>query len=442
MCLRDKVSSLAIIGIVVVVLLMAFYVPPTSSAAHIAPAENNSGSSGARSTAKFSYLEDFRNGLSAWSTSSSEDVRLIPNVTLPGQSHMGGQLLLHLRKVTASRAAAATLKFPFAARGSLVTELRFAPGFGGAVFDISSEPESSERTAQREYTLCLSANGQLQIAGKNGWIDTTASVRADSWNLIQVDWDCRTQRAQLYLNGRPLGEIEQRGHPARGLSYFSIHSKAVGDEPAGIYLRSVSTAGFEDGLPNILLIGDSITLGYAPEVRRRLDGRANVYVVPGNGSSTAYGLRNVDMWLAGRHWDVIHFNWGLHDLTLLDHGYQVGVDEYAANLRSLLKQLKSTGARLIWATTTPVQVGAERRSPKDPARYNDAARRIMEEQSVPTDDLHRLVLPHLSTLQLSDNVHFKPVGNQKLGRAVADCILRCLKNEQDLSLPGKNNEKN
>jgi acyl-CoA thioesterase-1 len=93
------------------------------------------------------------------------------------------------------------------------------------------------------------------------------------------------------------------------------------------------------------------------------------------------------MWLEGKRWDVIHFNWGLHDLTLLDDGYQVGIDQYTANLRSLVRQLKSTGARLIWATTTPVQIGAERRSPKDPGRYNDAARKIMEEQAVPTDDL-------------------------------------------------------
>jgi hypothetical protein len=439
--LGNKIGSLANMGIVAVVLLTAFYVPPATSASLTAPAENNSGSTSARSTSKFSYFEDFRNGLGAWSISSNEDVVLIPNTTLPGQSHMRGQLLLHLRKATASRAVTATLKFPFAARGSLVTELRLMSGFGGAALEISSEPKSSEAAAQREYTLRLSADGRLQIAGKNGWTDTIASVRADSWNLMQVDWDCRTQRAQLYLNGQHVGDIEQWGH-ARGLSYLSIQLKAPGSDTAGMYLRSVSTDSFDDGLPNILLIGDSITLGYAPEVRRQLDGRANVYVVPGNGSSTEYGLRNVKMWLEGKRWDVIHFNWGLHDLTLLDDGYQVGIDQYTANLRSLVRQLKSTGARLIWATTTPVQIGAERRSPKDPGRYNDAARKIMEEQAVATDDLHSLVLPHLSKLQISDDVHFKPAGYQKLGKAVADCILRCLKDGRDVSLHGKNSEKN
>ena len=61
-------------------------------------------------------------------------------------------------------------------------------------------------------------------------------------------------------------------------------------------------------LPNALLIGDSISIGYTKTVREMLRGRFNVFRISENGADTATGLKRIDLWLDGRHWDVIHFN--------------------------------------------------------------------------------------------------------------------------------------
>src|SRR5262249_9056899 len=107
-------------------------------------------------------------------------------------------------------------------------------------------------------------------------------------------------------------------------------------------------------LPRVLLIGDSISIGYTPPARKLLAGTANVPRIPTNGGPTINGLKNLDKWLGDGKWDVIHFNWGLHDLRTDEKGkHQVPLDEYEKNLRTLVKRLKATKAKLIWASTTP-----------------------------------------------------------------------------------------
>src|SRR5881396_740319 len=70
----------------------------------------------------------------------------------------------------------------------------------------------------------------------------------------------------------------------------------------------------QPGLARVLLIGDSISIGYTATVRKELAGKANVHRIPENGADTANGLKKIDAWLGNSRWDVIHFNWGLHDL--------------------------------------------------------------------------------------------------------------------------------
>ncbi len=118
------------------------------------------------------------------------------------------------------------------------------------------------------------------------------------------------------------------------------------------------------GLPRVLLIGDSISMGYTLPVRERLQGKANVHRPAENCSESAKGVKRLDAWLGDGKWDVIHFNFGLHDLKYLDaagkyvtpdKGKQVAsVADYEKNLRAIVARLKQTGANLIFATTTPV----------------------------------------------------------------------------------------
>jgi len=186
----------------------------------------------------------------------------------------------------------------------------------------------------------------------------------------------------------------------------------------------------EPGLPRVLLIGDSISIGYTIPVRELLRGKANLHRIPANGGPTTNGLEHLSEWLGEGRWDVIHFNWGLHDLKIGEDGSrQVPLDEYAKNLRELVTRLQRSRARLIFATTTPVPEGKLNppRVNADVLRYNLAATKIMQEGGIPVEDLYASVAPRLQTLQLPENVHFTPAGYQALAERVAESILRELK---------------
>lgn len=63
----------------------------------------------------------------------------------------------------------------------------------------------------------------------------------------------------------------------------------------------------DPGLPNVLPIGDSISIGYTVNVRKLLKGKADVFRIPSNGQASDRGLANIKKWLGDRKWDVIHF---------------------------------------------------------------------------------------------------------------------------------------
>ncbi|MBI3857296.1 MAG: SGNH/GDSL hydrolase family protein [Planctomycetes bacterium] len=181
-------------------------------------------------------------------------------------------------------------------------------------------------------------------------------------------------------------------------------------------------------LPRVLLIGDSISIGYTLPVRKLLQGKANVHRIWENGGPTTTGLEKLDAWLGKDKWDVIHFNWGLHDLKQVKNAPQVGLEDYEKNLRELVKKLKATGATLVWASTTPVPEGDQKppRKAEDPPRYNAVAKKIMDENGIATDDLYAFALPKLQEIQLISNVHYNPQGYQALGGEVARVIQTAL----------------
>ena len=189
----------------------------------------------------------------------------------------------------------------------------------------------------------------------------------------------------------------------------------------------------EPGLPRILLLGDSISIGYTREVRQRLSGRANVHRPPDNCGPTVFGLEQLDGWLGSGRWDVIHFNFGLHDLKFMDANGTYIVPgpndrplaspaEYAANLREIVTRLKRTGARLVFATTTPVPSGTVGRVEGSELAYNAAAVQVMREAGVPINNLHALVVVR-PKLQLPKNVHFTPEGCAALADQVTATLV-------------------
>ncbi len=188
----------------------------------------------------------------------------------------------------------------------------------------------------------------------------------------------------------------------------------------------------DPALPRVLIIGDSISIGYTADVRTFLKGVANVHRIPVNGGPTTRGLESIDQWLGTSTWDVIHFNWGLHDLKYINDNnvlvdppeghQQVPLDEYKKNLETLVTRLEKTGAKLIWRTTTPVPEGSDGRVVGDAKKYNDVAAKIMEKHGIAVDDQYSYCLPRLKEMQLPANVHFTPEGYKELAQQAAIAI--------------------
>lgn len=185
----------------------------------------------------------------------------------------------------------------------------------------------------------------------------------------------------------------------------------------------------QPGLPRVLLIGDSISIGYTLPVRDRLKGKVNVHRIPENGGPTTNGTAKLIKWLGANQWDVIHFNWGLHDLKSMDNGKpQVSLEDYEKNLRELVKQLKKTKAKLIWCATTPVPEAklTPPRKDADVQAYNAVAKKVMEENKIAINDLYAYTLPKLAEVQIPANVHFKKEGSEFLARKVVQSIEEAL----------------
>jgi acyl-CoA thioesterase-1 len=191
------------------------------------------------------------------------------------------------------------------------------------------------------------------------------------------------------------------------------------------------------GLPRVLLVGDSISMGYTLPVRELLKGKANVHRPPANCGPTTRGLAHLDAWLGEQPWDVIHVNFGLHDLKYVnDRGarvdpgvgrLQVPIEAYRKNLEKIVGRLKKTRAARIWATTTPVPAGAHGRVPGDAARYNAVAAEVMKAHGIAVNDLYGFAKPRLETIQRPKDVHFTPEGSKALAEQVAAHVLAAIK---------------
>jgi GDSL-like Lipase/Acylhydrolase family len=191
------------------------------------------------------------------------------------------------------------------------------------------------------------------------------------------------------------------------------------------------------GLPRVLVIGDSISIGYTLPLREALQGKANVHRPAANCGPSSRGVESIDQWLGDGKWDVIHFNFGLHDVRYFDDqakatdagkGHrQVSDSDYEKNLELLVIRMKKTGAKLIFATTTPVPPGSAGRIQGEEKKYNEIALRVMQKNGVTLDDLYSFCQPRLAEIQLpNNNVHFKPEGYKQLADQVAASILKSL----------------
>lgn len=222
---------------------------------------------------------------------------------------------------------------------------------------------------------------------------------------------------------------------AAGLS--NSGKQLVGSVVAGRVLDLLDRAN-DDDLPSVVIMGDSIANGYHVPLKSML---ANDAVVKLTG--TAFGAR--PNWAAivrrtqnelkeGRKPDLITFNWGLHALKYVDGNNRLAtpdtgsrcipLDRYKSELELFIEELKKTGAKLLWITTTP-----ENNSPwalkGDAELYNKAAKEVVSKYGIDMIDLHDLV-SKTPGLQLANDCHFTPQGYEVLAGTLAEAIRKQL----------------
>ena len=182
-------------------------------------------------------------------------------------------------------------------------------------------------------------------------------------------------------------------------------------------------------LPRVLLIGDSISVGYGGFVKKRLAGKANVDTLatskaiddPAFLKETAYMMEDY------QH-AVVHFNNGLHGGHVTDAAYEENLRQYVKKLREW-----SPHAKLIWASTTPVpskEAGVKLDAKRNGVALarNAIAAKVMKENGIPVNDLYGLVVDDIEKLSANKgNVHYNNDGKARQGDAVAEAILDLLK---------------
>ncbi|MDB4335066.1 SGNH/GDSL hydrolase family protein [bacterium] len=191
--------------------------------------------------------------------------------------------------------------------------------------------------------------------------------------------------------------------------------------------------------PKVLIIGDSISIGYTPFVVEALNDKAEVAHHKGNAKFTANGLEKLDSWLGTTQWDIIQFNWGMWDLCYRHPESKVqgqrdkvngklttNLDDYRKNLEKLVVRLIETKAELIFVTTTMVPEKEAGRYAEDVEKYNAVAMEVMHKYKITVNNLNKLSRKvHPKCGNGAADVHYSEEGYERLSKQ----IIKILKKE-------------
>ena len=189
-------------------------------------------------------------------------------------------------------------------------------------------------------------------------------------------------------------------------------------------------------MKNLLLIGDSIRMGYDKSVRKTLEGKANVIFPEENCRFASYLLRNFHEYLKdvkGEDVDVVHWNAGLWDcLRLFEEEPHTPIEVYAYYIDRLCIRIKKIcpNAKVIFATSTKVLSEKMdknfKRYNEEIQKYNDAAVEVVKKHGFLVNDLYA-VSDKLPEEAHSDAVHYyTPMGTEAFTSAVLSFVIPAL----------------
>ncbi len=196
-------------------------------------------------------------------------------------------------------------------------------------------------------------------------------------------------------------------------------------------------------MKKVLLLGDSIRMGYDKAVKRSLEGKAEVYFPQENCRFASYLLRHTldyRMLNNNQPFDVIHWNAGLWDnLHLFGEDPHTPLDVYAYYIDRICIRLKKLypNAKIIFATSTKVQ---SEKMDKDFKRYNEeieeynrTAVEVVQKHGFAVNDLYA-VSDTLPEEAHSDSVHYyTPLGTEVFTNAVLVYLKEALGIKEELA---------
>ncbi len=182
----------------------------------------------------------------------------------------------------------------------------------------------------------------------------------------------------------------------------------------------------------VVLIGDSIRMGYQPMVIEKCQA-LDVWGPVKNCRHSLWVYDRFQKWVTDQEPDLVHVNFGIHDAVRLPDGeHQILLPQYRLSLRRFIAKVRALEkTQMIWATTTPMytpdsekpmaqwsineQIGL--------AEYNAAALEIVHSEGVPVNDLHDVIVRSDFTKCLTeDGCHMTDFGNEVLSDAVVEAI--------------------
>ena len=189
-------------------------------------------------------------------------------------------------------------------------------------------------------------------------------------------------------------------------------------------------------MKKILLLGDSIRIGYQEYVKEELAGEYEVLCPEDNGRFAAYTL-----WQANQmfKWNsdiaLVHFNNGYWDMNIEAPMTEAihPVEEYVSFLRRIVALCRQCGAKVVFATTVPVPedgAGGDNTGVQGTINYrnawvkayNAAATALMEELEVPINDLYALCHEDDRCYKCADLLHLSEEGSRACAKQVADYV--------------------
>lgn len=241
------------------------------------------------------------------------------------------------------------------------------------------------------------------------------------------------------------------GQEEFGKTQHAIGGRTLFERRLQLLILDTLKAASVESRPRVMIIGDSIRMrigngsGYGLHAYRQLMSEVNILHIPHNTGNSRVGVRYMREWLKLSP-DLVHLNFGLHDCSFSPKtGRPSGTSNkpeiYAANLREIIGQIREySSAKIVWATSTPVNEEAHRTVPgketlrsvtrrnKDINHYNKVSLSVMEEFGVAVTDLHRHVVEAgVDDCLLPDGVHLNHRGGKLLGTRVGESIMANLR---------------